>query len=381
MELARRTIVAARAEIESYIAEQPRFLTRAGTAARRHGGAAAGAAHGRGRRPGRGRPDGGRGRGHRPGHGGGAGRGRRPPRHRGQRRRPGPAHRPPGDHRHLHRDRPRSATSPCAASRAPASFPSAPPRGPWAIPSPSAAPTRPRSSPPTAAWPTPWPPPSATASRKRARSPSTRPSATRWPTGSRGCWSWPESTWAWAARCRRSFALPSTRSLISQGQEESMKKIKAAVLGCTGLVGHAVRPPAGRSSLFRRCRCLTASSRSAGKAFAEPLVDRPRTAWRARTRAQVIRETTVAAVVQSGARVVFSALPAGIAAELEAELRRRGLFVFSNASAHRMDADVPLLIPEANAEHLALARRAAARNSPASSSPIPTAWWRGWRWR
>lgn len=134
-----------------------------------------------------------------------------------------------------------------------------------------------------------------------------------------------------------------------------MKKIKTVVLGCTGLVGNEFVRLLDDHPYFE-LSLLTASGRSAGKAFAEAAVDRQGPPLRAGTRAQVIRETTIEAVVQSGARIVFSALPAGIAAELEAELRRRGLFVFSNAGAHRMDPLAPLLVPEVNPGHLELAR-------------------------
>lgn len=119
-----------------------------------------------------------------------------------------------------------------------------------------------------------------------------------------------------------------------------MKKIKTAILGCTGLVGRQfVRLL--ESHPYFDLSCLTASPRSAGK---EEITGLP------------VQETTVAAVIQSGARVVFSALPAAIAAGLESALRSQGLFVFSNASSHRMDPRVPLLIPEVNPEHLALAK-------------------------
>jgi aspartate-semialdehyde dehydrogenase len=50
--------------------------------------------------------------------------------------------------------------------------------------------------------------------------------------------------------------------------------------------------------------------------------------------------------------VVFSALPASDARELEPRLVKRGISVFSNASAHRLDPGVPLLMPEVNADHL-----------------------------
>jgi aspartate-semialdehyde dehydrogenase len=50
--------------------------------------------------------------------------------------------------------------------------------------------------------------------------------------------------------------------------------------------------------------------------------------------------------------LVFSALPSSAAGPIEDQLSKRGIFVVSNAASHRMDPDVPLLIPEVNAEHL-----------------------------
>jgi len=52
--------------------------------------------------------------------------------------------------------------------------------------------------------------------------------------------------------------------------------------------------------------------------------------------------------------LVFSALPAGPAGAIEERMAAAGYAVFSNASAHRMDADVPLLVPEVNPNHLRL---------------------------
>lgn len=133
-----------------------------------------------------------------------------------------------------------------------------------------------------------------------------------------------------------------------------MKKINVAILGCTGLVGREfVRLLDGHP--WFAIACLTASARSAGRRFAE--TDPPGPDGTGVAGRLVVRETNAAAVVASGARVVFSALPAAAAGPLEAELREAGLRVFSNAGAHRMDADVPLLVPEANGEHLELARR------------------------
>ena len=67
-----------------------------------------------------------------------------------------------------------------------------------------------------------------------------------------------------------------------------------------------------------------------------------------------VADTTVEAVESAGnIDLVFSALPGELAGAVETELA--ALYpVFSKASAHRMDKDVPLLIPEVNPDHLAL---------------------------
>ncbi len=134
-----------------------------------------------------------------------------------------------------------------------------------------------------------------------------------------------------------------------------MKKIKAALLGCTGLVGQQFIRLLDDHPFFELA-CLTASSGSAGRTCAAALADASATIAHAATLALVIRETTAAEIIRSRARVVFSALPAAAAGPLEAELRAAGLRVFSNAGAHRMDASVPLLIPEVNPGHLELCR-------------------------
>lgn len=54
------------------------------------------------------------------------------------------------------------------------------------------------------------------------------------------------------------------------------------------------------------------------------------------------------------ADIVFSALPADEAVETEKDFAEAGYAVVSNASAHRMEADVPLMNPEANFDHLTL---------------------------
>jgi aspartate-semialdehyde dehydrogenase len=133
-----------------------------------------------------------------------------------------------------------------------------------------------------------------------------------------------------------------------------MKKIKAAILGCNGLVGQQFARLLDNHPYFE-LSCLTASPRSSGKSYGETIAHGLQLAISEKTNSLIIRETIVETIIQSGARVVFSALPAGISGELELELRKNGLYVFTNASSHRMDVSVPLLIPEVNAAHLALA--------------------------
>ena len=133
-----------------------------------------------------------------------------------------------------------------------------------------------------------------------------------------------------------------------------MKKIKAAILGCNGLVGRQFARLLDDHPYFE-LSCLTASVRSGGRCFGETIANGRPLAISEKTSSMLIRATTAATVLESGARIVFSALPASVSGALELELRKKGLCVFSNASSHRMDALVPLLIPEVNGSHLELA--------------------------
>jgi aspartate-semialdehyde dehydrogenase len=134
-----------------------------------------------------------------------------------------------------------------------------------------------------------------------------------------------------------------------------MKKIKTAVLGCTGLVGRQfVRLL--QDHPFFALSCLTASARSCGMPYGQAAGSDGQPVAGTATARLLLQESTAAAVKRSGAEVVFCALPAAVAGPLESELRGGGLAVFSNAGAMRMDPGVPLLIPEVNPGHLELAR-------------------------
>ncbi|MGA2361648.1 MAG: aspartate-semialdehyde dehydrogenase [Candidatus Aminicenantales bacterium] len=138
--------------------------------------------------------------------------------------------------------------------------------------------------------------------------------------------------------------------------EHTATKVKAALLGCTGLVGQQFVRMLDKHPYFELV-ALTSSPRSAGKAYGQAVSwffggDAPEY-----LRDRTILSTSAEGVMTSGARVVFNALPSSVSSALEPELRRRGLYVFSNASCRRLDDDVPLLVPEVNPGHMELARR------------------------
>lgn len=132
-----------------------------------------------------------------------------------------------------------------------------------------------------------------------------------------------------------------------------MNKLKTCVMGCTGLVGQQFIKMLDAHPYFE-ITALSSSKRSAGKKYCE-VVD-----WIVGgsipecVRDMIISETSVEALIMKGVKVIFSALPSTIAKDIEQALASEGLHVFSNASAHRMDSDVPILIPEVNPEHLEL---------------------------
>ena len=126
-------------------------------------------------------------------------------------------------------------------------------------------------------------------------------------------------------------------------------KIPVGVLGATGAVGQRFIQLLAHHPWFE-ISAVAASDRSSGKRFAEACH------WLLPTR---LPQRIGALPVQSiqdrlDCQIVFSALPSQAAASVEEAFAQAGYLVCSNASAHRMDADVPLLIPEVNPGHTAL---------------------------
>lgn len=128
-----------------------------------------------------------------------------------------------------------------------------------------------------------------------------------------------------------------------------MATIPVAVLGATGAVGQRFIQLLEGHPLFEVV-ALTGSERSAGKKYREVcrwVLDTPMPA-------AVADLTVLDADADLPAQLVFSALPSNVAGPIEQRLAAAGHIVCSNASNHRMEPDVPLVIPEVNPDHLQL---------------------------
>jgi len=100
---------------------------------------------------------------------------------------------------------------------------------------------------------------------------------------------------------------------------------------------------------------LAASDRSAGKTYAEACKWKLDTPLPARIAAMTVMPNVPEGTpAEQLPRIIFAALDADIARELEPKFAAAGCAVISNSSAFRMTPDVPLVVPEVNADHLAL---------------------------
>ena len=128
-----------------------------------------------------------------------------------------------------------------------------------------------------------------------------------------------------------------------------MRTIDVGVLGATGVVGQQFVSRLARHPWFRPA-WLAASERSEGKPYAAVAP------WRlALPIPDELRDFQVEACTPGrGPQVVFSALDAAVAGDIEQAFAAAGHVVVSNARNYRMDPLVPLLIPEVNADHLNL---------------------------
>src|SRR5216110_2718139 len=125
--------------------------------------------------------------------------------------------------------------------------------------------------------------------------------------------------------------------------------IEVGILGATGMVGQQFIALLAKHPWFK-VTWLGASERSQGKAY------RDAAAWRLPAAApdDVLKRVVEQAAPGNAPKLVFSGLDSGVAGEIEGAFANAGHVVISNSRNYRMDAVVPLMIPEVNADHLKL---------------------------
>jgi aspartate-semialdehyde dehydrogenase len=140
---------------------------------------------------------------------------------------------------------------------------------------------------------------------------------------------------------------PSAEPADAVGSDSQRRKFRAGVLGATGLVGQRLVHLLANHPWFQLTE-VAASERSSGRTYAEAV----------RWHLDAPTPNSARGLVVKGldpnldCDFVFSALDSSVAGAAEEDFARAGYPVISNSRNHRMDPDVPLLIPEVNAQHL-----------------------------
>ena len=128
-----------------------------------------------------------------------------------------------------------------------------------------------------------------------------------------------------------------------------MQRQKIGILGATGMVGQRFIQLLEHHPWFE-VAWLAASDKSSGKSYGDAVK------WKLDTAlpAHIAKMPVSPATPEGAPKIIFAALDADIARELEPKFAAAGCAVISNSSAFRMQEDVPLVIPEVNASHLPL---------------------------
>ena len=132
-----------------------------------------------------------------------------------------------------------------------------------------------------------------------------------------------------------------------------MERRKVGILGATGMVGQRFIQLLSNHPWFE-IAWLAASDRSAGKTYGEACKWKLDTPLPKHIAAMMVQPNVPEGCKGELPKIIFAALDADIARELEPKFASAGCAVISNSSAFRMVADVPLVVPEVNADHLAL---------------------------
>jgi len=128
-----------------------------------------------------------------------------------------------------------------------------------------------------------------------------------------------------------------------------MRKISVGILGATGIVGQKFIELLSSHPWFEIV-ALAASDRSIGKRYGEAM----KWSMPVALPQKVADMTVVACSPNLPCNVVFSSLHSDVAGEIEESFAKAGYKVISNSGNHRMDSDVPLIVPEINSDHLKL---------------------------
>jgi len=133
-----------------------------------------------------------------------------------------------------------------------------------------------------------------------------------------------------------------------------MAKIKVGILGATGTVGQRFVELLDNHPWFEVTE-LAASEKSAGKSYNEAMQGR----WKISADIpEYAKKMEIKECLQNlNCKIVFSALDSSVAGAIEEEFAKKGYIVSSNSKNHRMDADVPLIIPEVNPTHLSIIKK------------------------
>jgi len=126
-------------------------------------------------------------------------------------------------------------------------------------------------------------------------------------------------------------------------------RIPVTILGATGTVGQKFVRLLADHPWFE-VAAVAASSGSAGRTYNEA------TRWRepAAIPSAVGRLPVMECAPPTAGKIVFSAVDAEVAGPIEQAFARSGAIVVTNTRTHRLDPDIPLLIPEVNEDHLRL---------------------------
>ena len=134
---------------------------------------------------------------------------------------------------------------------------------------------------------------------------------------------------------------------------KDMERRRIGILGATGMVGQRFIQMLHKHPWFE-IAWLAASDRTVGKTYGEACRWKLDTPLPSHIAAMTMQPNAPELAVGELPKIIFAALDAGIARDLEPKFAAAGCAVISNSSAFRMTADVPLMVPEVNADHLAL---------------------------